>query len=77
MLTFKKADGVKYVDPNSALIPLLVEQGWVSDDAPKAKEVDGDLDALRAEAEALGLKVHHKTGAEKLAALIAEAKAEA
>lgn len=40
--------------------------------APKA---DDGRDALMAEAEALGLKVHHKTGNDKLRQLIAEAKA--
>lgn len=40
--------------------------------APKA---DDERDALMAEAEALGLKVHHKTGNDKLRQLIAEAKA--
>lgn len=40
--------------------------------APKA---DDDRDALMAEAESLGLKVHHKTGNDKLRQLIAEAKA--
>ncbi|MFU2050963.1 hypothetical protein [Bordetella hinzii] len=33
-----------------------------------------DVEALRAEAEALGLKPHHKAGAEKLKQMIAEAK---
>lgn len=33
-----------------------------------------DVEALRAEAEALGLKPHHKSGAEKLKQMIAEAK---
>ncbi|QWF40052.1 hypothetical protein [Bordetella hinzii] len=35
---------------------------------------DDDVEALRAEAEALGLKPHHKAGAEKLKQMIAEAK---
>lgn len=43
--------------------------------APKAEaKSDGERDALIAEAEALGLKVHHKTGTDKLRQLIAEAK---
>lgn len=40
-----------------------------------APKTDDDRDALMAEAEALGLKVHHKTGNDKLRQLIAEAKA--
>lgn len=43
--------------------------------APKAgAKSDDERDALLAEAEALGLKVHHKTGADKMRQMIAEAK---
>lgn len=29
MLTFKKGEDVKFIDPNSDLIPLLEADGWV------------------------------------------------
>lgn len=77
MLTFKKDDLVKYVDEQSSLVPVLLKDGWKADGVSAPKAEDDNLAALREEAEALGIKVHHKTGAEKLAALIAEAKAAA
>lgn len=75
MLKFTKGDAVKLIDPESKLIPVLKEQGWVVEGG-KAEDTDKDseLEALKAEADAMGLKYHHKAGAEKLADLIAEAK---
>lgn len=67
MLTFKKGDAVKFIDPESSLIPVLKHEGWKA-------EGEEDLDALRAEAEALGLKPHHKAGADKIRQMIEEAK---
>jgi hypothetical protein len=72
MLKFVKDNAVKFISPESSLIPILRHEGWTVE----GETVAPDLEALRAEAGALGLKVHHKTGAEKLAELIAEAKAE-
>lgn len=76
MITFKKGDWVKYIDLSSTLIDVLKSEGWKAEGEVNVEPENG-IDALRAEAEALGIKVHHKTGAEKLAALIAEAKAAA
>lgn len=58
------ADGSQMLVQNADEEAILI--------APKA---DDERDALMAEAEALGLKVHHKTGNDKLRQLIAEAKA--
>lgn len=70
MLTFTKENAVKYVDHESTLIDVLRKNGWKVEGE---KDVDEELEALRAEAELLGLKVHHKTGVDKLRELIAEA----
>lgn len=69
MLTFTKGESVKYIDPNSSLIERLVADGWVTDKV----EVDDEREALKEQAEALGIKVHHKAGADKIRALIEEA----
>jgi len=71
MLKFVKGDAVKLIDPESSLIKRLKDNGW---NVEGEKDHDDELDALREEAEALGLKVHHKAGADKLKAAIAEAK---
>lgn len=71
MLTLRKGDAVKYLSPESSLIEKLKFEGWAVDGEVVK---DNDLDALRAEAEALGLKVHHKAGADKIREMIAEAK---
>lgn len=73
MLKLTKDGGVKIVDPKSTLIPALLAAGW-EQDGPKESTVKADRAALLAEARELGLEVHHMTGADKLAALIAEAK---
>lgn len=71
MLTFVKGDAVKLIDPESSLIGVLKQDGWkVEGD----QSVDDELEALRTEALALGLKVHHKAGADKIKAMIEEAQ---
>lgn len=37
MLTFKKDDAVKYIDPKSDLIPILEAEGW-KEDKPAKKD---------------------------------------
>lgn len=69
MLEFKKNGKLKLIDPESNLIPLLKADGWIVEGEEKAVP---DIDELKAKADALGLKYHHKTGAEKLAKLIEE-----
>jgi len=71
MLKLIKGEDVKILSPESSLIQKLLENGWVKEGDQKK---DGELEALRAEAEALGLKVHPRTGVEKLKADIAQAK---
>lgn len=66
-----KAEAVKLVDADNAEVIALLKM----DDWKVEGEKADDLDALRAEAEALGLKPHHKAGPEKLKEMIAEAKA--
>jgi hypothetical protein len=72
MLRFLRGDQVKLIDPNSTLLQRLADDGWKQEVDSKA---NGDLEALRAEAKALGVAFHHKSGVEKLKALIEEAKA--
>ena len=71
MLKLIKGESVKILDPQSTLIPVLKKQGWKVEGE---KDEDNALAELRAEAEKLGLKVHHKAGAEKIRELIEEAK---
>lgn len=43
MITFKKGDAVKLIDPKSSLIPFLLEDGWKEDkpkEKPKKKKED-------------------------------------
>lgn len=70
-ITLIKGEGRKFLDPESLLIPICLRDGWVIEGEEKE---DGERDALFAEAEALGLKPHHKAGVDKLKAMIAEAK---
>lgn len=79
MVVLKKGEATKILSPESSLIEKLKFEGWAVDGEEVKVEavkvaVDVDLDALRAEAEALGLKVHHKAGADKIREMIAEAK---
>ncbi len=67
MIILSKDGLTKFLDDKSALIQALKSNGWKA-------EGESDNDDLRAEALALGLKPHHKLGADKLAAMIAEAK---
>jgi len=77
MLKLTKGDAVKFLSPESSLIAKLEFEGWavegseVKESLTTAVEVKNDeLDALRAKAEALGLKPHHKAGAEKIKEMI-------
>lgn len=74
MLTLRKGDAVKYLSPESSLVEGLKREGWAVDGEVVKSVEDTELNALRAEAEALGLKVHHKAGADKIREMIAEAK---
>lgn len=75
---------VKFVNGSAVKVTFekyeaeLAALGWVREEAKKeepVKEVaEHDRAALLAEAEALGLSVHHRTGDAKLAELIAQAK---
>lgn len=85
MLTFKKDDGVKYIDPISDLIPLLHDLGWKCDQIKteseqKALKLDEDKEpdervALFKKAKMLGLKPHPRTGIKKLKSMIEKAGA--
>lgn len=70
MLTFYKGDGVKIIDPESALIPTLKKTGW----ALEGEEPIADIEALKQELDELGVKYHHKAGVDKLLQLLEEAK---
>lgn len=77
MIKLVKDGGVKLLDEKSNLVSILKNEGWKVDGEKaeaKAEVVDGELEALRAEAAALGLNVHHRTGVEKLKEMIEEAK---
>ncbi|QDJ44980.1 hypothetical protein [Bordetella hinzii] len=60
---------VTLADGSTILVHNADEEAVLQEPTP-----DDDVEALRAEAEALGLKPHHKAGAEKLKQMIAEAK---
>lgn len=47
MLTFKKGENVKYIDPESRLIPVLEADGWQSDveEKPKRGRQKKDVEA--------------------------------
>lgn len=70
MLTFEKDGNTKYIDENSKLIEILLKDGWSCDDV---KVVEVDIKELKAKAEDLGIKVHHKAKAETIQKLIDEA----
>lgn len=42
MLTFKKSDEVKFIDPDSSLIPVLMGQGWVVEVKPSKKKAESE-----------------------------------
>lgn len=67
-LVFKKDEGIKYIDPESKLIPILKADGWKCDDIPDERE-----EAMK-KAEDLGIKVHHKAKTETILAKIKEAE---
>lgn len=72
MLKFTKLDSVKFIDEDSNLIPILLSDGWVNDDITASKEEDRE--ELLEKAKGLGLKLHHKTGIEKIKEAIKEAE---
>ena len=71
-LKLTKGEDVKLIDPKSSLIAVLQENGWKLDGANDESE----LDALKAKADELGLKYHHKAGVDKLKELIDAHEAE-
>ena len=72
MIKFIKGDGVKFVDEGSDIIKRLRDNGW----SVEGETVDNadELETLKAEALALGLTPHHKTGVTKLKEMIEAAK---
>ena len=66
MATMKRNGVVK--EWKEADVEEMLRRGWV----PSIQSVD--FDALKKEAEDMGLKVHHKAGADKIKQLIEEAK---
>lgn len=80
LVKFVKGSAVKVT--HDVYAPELAALGWTIEGADKQAEeskASPELtrEALLAEAEALGLTVHHRTGNEKLAEMIAKVKAEA
>lgn len=71
MITLIKGENKKILDDNSGLIPLLKGDGWIVEG--EEIKADDELAKVKAEAEALGLKVHHKAGIDKIKAMIEEA----
>jgi hypothetical protein len=41
MLTFKKGDAVKFIDPDSSIIPVLEADGWSKENATVRDEPTG------------------------------------
>lgn len=70
MLKFEKDGNVKLIDPNSQLIPILKEDGWIVEGGKVSD--DDRLEKAKKRASELGLKVHHKAKAETIEAQIAE-----
>lgn len=71
MWTFKAPNGEKLIVRDANLISLMKRQGFeLVDDA------DTELEALRAQAKALGIRNAHSMGKERLLEKIAEAKKE-
>lgn len=68
--TFKKDEGVKYIEEGSKLIPILLDDGWSCDDIQES--ADKELEALKVKADKLGIKYHHASGVKKLKELIKE-----
>lgn len=64
---------VTLADGSQMLVHNADEEAVLS--APSVPAPTNERDALLAEAKALGLNPHHKTGEDKLRAMIAEAKA--
>lgn len=72
MLKFTKGDSVKFIDPESKLIPRLIADGWKSDDMDTPEEETRI--SLLEKAKELGLNLHHRTGIEKLKEAIEKAE---
>lgn len=70
MITLYKDGGVKHLEDGSSLLPRLKEDGWKMD----GEQDDLDIEALKAQADELGIKYHHKSKAETIAKLIEDAK---
>ncbi len=70
MIKLHKDGEFKMLDDSSSLIPVLKKSGWVID----GEEPSLDIDALKQEAEKLGIKFHHKSSAATIKKLIEEAK---
>lgn len=70
MITLKKDGSTKLVDEGSVLIPILKGDGWLID----GEAVTDDLETLRAKADVMGIKYHHKAKAETIAKMIEEAE---
>lgn len=68
MIEFTKDGNVKKIAEDSALIPLLKQDGW------KAENETDVLEELRERARELGLKPHHKAKAETIEKMIEEAE---
>lgn len=74
MLILIKGGNKKFLDDESTLIPLLKKEGWVVEGEETIDEPTDDIEALKAEATALGIEYHHKAGVKKLKELIEAAK---
>jgi len=70
MVTLIKDGGVKYLSDDSSLIPDLKKDGWVCE----GEEISPDIEALKEEANKLGLKYHHRCSYETIKKLIEEAQ---
>lgn len=68
MITLTKNGGVKVISDESSLVQRLKDDGWKIEGEEPA--VDLDLLELRAVADEMGIKYHHKAKAETIAKLI-------
>lgn len=62
MLTFTKEEATKYISEESNLIPRLLADGWKCEDI----KTENDIDALKKEADALGITYSHQIGYDTL-----------
>lgn len=68
MITLTKNGGVKVISEESTLVQALKDDGWVMEGEDHS--VDLDLAELRAVADEMGIKYHHKAKAKTIAKLI-------